>query len=104
VGDRDAELGFAGLAVQAGVKSALASLWYVSDLGTFTLMSKFYQHLRDTDITIKAEALRQGQLALLRREVDLSAMPSLPFGLGVSGVNMSHPYYWSGFMMVGSPW
>jgi len=36
-GNIDAELGFAGLSVQAGVKSALASLWYVSDAGTLAL-------------------------------------------------------------------
>ena len=34
VGDEDVKLGFAGLAVQAGAKSALASLWYVSDRWT----------------------------------------------------------------------
>jgi len=28
---KDAELGFAGLAIQSGVKSTLASFWYVSD-------------------------------------------------------------------------
>jgi predicted outer membrane repeat protein len=89
VGDREAELGFAGLAVQAGVKSAMASLWYVSDAGTLALMSGFYQGLSDPAITIKAEALRQAQLALLR---------------GDSAANFSHPYYWSSFMLVGSPW
>ncbi|MCZ0902150.1 CHAT domain-containing protein, partial [Microcoleus sp. HI-ES] len=34
LGDKEAELGFAGLALQSGAKSALASLWYVSDAGT----------------------------------------------------------------------
>ncbi|MFZ9739429.1 MAG: CHAT domain-containing protein, partial [Prochlorotrichaceae cyanobacterium] len=42
VGDINSELGFAGLAVQTGVKSALASLWYVSDAGTLALMSELY--------------------------------------------------------------
>ncbi|MEQ9549004.1 MAG: CHAT domain-containing protein [Coleofasciculus sp. G3-WIS-01] len=37
LGDEEAELGFTGLAVQAGVKSALGSLWYVSDRGTLGL-------------------------------------------------------------------
>jgi CHAT domain-containing protein len=39
LGDEQAELGFAGLAVQAGVKSAIASLWSVSDEGTLGLMT-----------------------------------------------------------------
>jgi CHAT domain-containing protein len=56
IGNEQAELGFAGLAVQAGVKSALASLWYVSDEGTLALMSEFYQQLRIAPI--KSEALR----------------------------------------------
>ncbi|MEG3861794.1 CHAT domain-containing protein, partial [Microcoleus sp. herbarium12] len=69
VGDEQAELGFAGLAVHAGVKSALASLWYVSDAGTLGLMTEFYQQLRTAPI--KAEALRLAQLAMLRGEVRL---------------------------------
>jgi CHAT domain-containing protein len=43
IGDKEAELGFAGLAVQAGVKSVLASLWSVSDEGTLGLMTEFYR-------------------------------------------------------------
>lgn len=69
LGNREAELGFAGFAVQAGVKSALGSLWTVSDEGTLGLMSSFYQQLKDAPI--KAEALRQAQLAMLRGNVYL---------------------------------
>jgi CHAT domain-containing protein len=56
LGDEQAEFGFGGLAVAAGVKSAVASLWYVSDEGTLGLMSEFYQQLKTAPI--KAEALR----------------------------------------------
>ncbi len=113
VGDEQAELGFAGLAVHAGVKSALASLWYVSDAGTLGLMTEFYQQLRTAPI--KAEALRQAQLAMLRGEVRLQdgylvrsgnnqALP-LPAELVARGDrNLSHPYYWAAFTMIGSPW
>lgn len=115
LGDVDAELGFAGLAVQAGVKSALASLWYVSDEGTLALMSGFYQHLRQPDVTIKAEALRRAQLAMLRKQVrvengklqglDELGSISLPPELAQqSSHNFSHPYYWAAFTMIGSPW
>ncbi|OCR00492.1 hypothetical protein BCD67_10885 [Oscillatoriales cyanobacterium USR001] len=113
VGDEDAELGFAGLAVQAGVKSALASLWYVSDAGTLGLMSEFYQQLRTAPI--KAEALRQAQLGMLKGRVRLQdgrlhnsgsdrGIP-LPAELLARGDrNLSHPYYWAAFTMIGSPW
>jgi CHAT domain-containing protein len=97
LGDEDAELGFAGFATQAGVKTALGSLWYVSDEGTLALMSNFYQELKISPI--KAEALRQAQLAMIKGEI------SLPEGFNTTFNNdFSHPYYWSGFTMVGNPW
>ena len=111
LGDESAELGFAGLAVQAGVKSALASLWHVSDEGTLALMTEFYTHLRSAPI--KAEALQQAQIAMIRGKVGIKdgrlrgavGDLSLPPELGQSPEKtLSHPYYWSGFTMVGSPW
>ncbi|MGB3507897.1 MAG: CHAT domain-containing protein, partial [Microcoleaceae cyanobacterium] len=112
VGDEEAELGFAGFAVQAGVKSALASLWYVSDTGTLALMTEFYRNLSNRQI--KAEALRQAQLAMLRGEVRLQDghlyrngsrnVPLPPELLGRGSRDLSHPYYWAAFTMIGSPW
>ncbi len=111
LGDREAELGFAGLAVQAGVKSALASLWLVSDDGTFGLMTEFYKQLQET--TTKSEALRLAQLAMLRGEVRLEGgnlvTPQGTFPLNeelkkLGDRSLSHPYFWSGFTMVGNPW
>ncbi|MEL7359391.1 MAG: CHAT domain-containing protein [Cyanobacteria bacterium J06560_6] len=81
----EAEMGFAGLAIASGVSSAMASLWSVSDLGTQALMDEFYTQLRA--VPTKAEALQQAQLSLLHSDNEFS-----------------HPYYWSGFTMVGSPW
>jgi CHAT domain-containing protein len=115
LGDLQVELGFAGLAVQAGVKSALASLWYVNDEGTLALMSEFYQHLRQPDVTIKAEALRRAQIAMLRGQVrlengqlqgldQLGSIPMPPELAARGNHDFSHPYYWAGFTMIGSPW
>ena len=115
VGDESVELGFAGLAVQAGVKSALASLWYVSDEGTLGLMSEFYQQLRQADVTTKAGALRRAQIAMLRGQIRLENGQlrglgglgdiALPPELGRRGNHdLSHPFYWAGFTMIGSPW
>ncbi|GAB4537799.1 MAG: hypothetical protein Tsb0014_26940 [Pleurocapsa sp.] len=109
LGNEKAELGFAGLAVQAGVKSALASLWYVSDLGTLALMSEFYDRLDDT--LIKAEALRQTQLGMLKgevlvsdRQVKLSNGESLalPSQFPSGKLQLSHPYFWSSFTLIGN--
>ncbi|HBB33646.1 MAG TPA: hypothetical protein DDZ80_25000 [Cyanobacteria bacterium UBA8803] len=115
LGNEQAELGFAGLAVQAGVKSALASLWKVNDEATLALMSGFYWQLNQPNVTIKAEALRQAQIAMLRGETylergQLQGIPNLgeiplPDELVSQGnKKLSHPYYWSGFTMIGSPW
>ncbi|MGB5714274.1 MAG: CHAT domain-containing protein, partial [Waterburya sp.] len=109
LGDEKAELGFAGLAVQAGVKSALASLWYVSDLGTLALMGEFYDQLSNT--LIKAEALRQTQLEMLQgnvkvadRQVKLSsgADLALPEDFPDGTLTLAHPYFWSSFTLIGN--
>ena len=113
VGDPQAELGFAGLAVAAGVKSAMASLWHVSDEGTLALMTEFYSHLSDSQI--KAEALRQAQIDMIRGEVSVEAgelrgsglrgsIPLPPELAHLENTNLSHPYYWSAFTTIGSPW
>ncbi|WP_426583644.1 CHAT domain-containing protein [Dapis sp. BLCC M229] len=111
VGDRDVEFGFAGLALQAGVQSALASLWYVNDIGTLALMSEFYEQLKTAPT--KAEAIRKTQIKMIQGDVFLMnerlkfsrGEISLPESLQVLGeTNFSHPFYWSGFTLVSSPW
>jgi CHAT domain-containing protein len=111
VGDEDAELGFAGLAVQAGVKSAVASLWYVSDEGTLGLMTEFYRQLKVAPI--KAQALRDAQLAMIKGQVRLSRghlhesgekLPLSPELAKLGDKSLEHPYYWAAFTMIGSPW
>lgn len=104
------ELGFAGLAVQAGVKSALASLWQVDDIATLALMSEFYAQLRKTPL--KSEALRKTQLAMLERKVriennQLFLSEGKPINLppnvaGVETITFSHPHYWAGFTLIGN--
>ncbi len=111
LGDEEAELGFTGLAVQAGVKSALGSLWYVSDEATLGLMTTFYSQLKE--VPIKAEALRQAQLAMIRGEVRIEkgqlvtpngTIPLPPQLADLPDRELTHPYYWSAFTLVGSPW
>ena len=112
LGDHAAEFGFAGLAVNVGVQTALASLWSISDEGTLGLMAEFYRALEQP--VTRSAALRQAQLAMLRGQVrvndgtvygaEMRTIGRLP-GLDVSGSwNFSHPAYWSGFTMIGNPW
>ena len=82
-GDRRATLGLAGLAVQAGAESTLASLWVINDEAASTFMAAFYQALTDqTKTTSRAKALQTAQLALL----DAGYVP----------------YYWAPFVLVGN--
>ncbi|VXD14937.1 conserved hypothetical protein [Planktothrix serta PCC 8927] len=85
-GDRRASLGLAGVAIQAGAETVVASLWKVSDRSTALLMRLFYQNLRKPNMT-KAEALHQAQLQLLKnREYQ----------------DFNYPYYWGAFILVGN--
>ena len=83
VGDNRAALGLAGMAVKAGARSTLATLWPVNDEITANLMGQFYKHLNNPKQN-KAEALRQSQLALLKNP------------------NYQHPLYWAPYILVGN--
>jgi CHAT domain-containing protein len=82
-GDKRAALGLAGLAVRSGARSTLATLWSVQDDSTAEFMVKFYQELTQTEGS-KAEAIRQAQLALLKKP------------------KYQHPFYWAPFILVGN--
>lgn len=83
VGDDEASMGLAGAAVQAGAKSAIASLWPVSDAGTAELMKVFYGRYREG--RSKSEALRDAQLALIGR-----------------GGDLANPNIWAAFTLLGA--
>jgi CHAT domain-containing protein len=82
IGDDRATLGMAGITVQAGVRSALASLWYVDDAFTEELVAKFYYNLRSQ--MSKAEALKEAQKALINQNKNI------------------HPAKWASFILIGN--
>ncbi len=82
VGDDRATLGIAGITVQAGVRSALASLWNVDDAFTQELVAKFYDNLRSQKS--KAEALQAAQKTLINQNKKI------------------HPARWAPFILVGN--
>jgi filamentous hemagglutinin family protein len=131
VGDPRSELGFSGAAAQSGISSVLGSLWETSQEGNLALIVEFYRQLRYAPI--KAEAVRQAQIQMINRqnngimydpEKQEVVLPALideegnqllnPLPIPVDGItdqitttanlDFSHPFYWAGFTMVGSPW
>lgn len=91
IGDDRATLGMAGITVQAGVRSALASLWYVDDAFTQELVAKFYDNLRSFRTApkgqspmSKAEALKEAQKALINQNKKI------------------HPAQWAPFILIGN--
>ena len=82
-GDSRAALGLAGMAVKAGARSTLATLWSVNDRATAELMGDFYHELSDEHLP-KAEAIRRAQLSLLNN----------PW--------YRHPFYWAPYVLLGN--
>ena len=81
VGDERAALGLAGVAIRAGARSAMGSLWTVSDEATAALVVGFYEALGTPRIS-KARALQRAQQNLL------------------ADARFGHPFYWAPFMVI----
>lgn len=79
-GDKRAALGLAGVAMRAGARSTLATLWSVDDRSTANLMSEFYRELNAG--VNKAEALQRAQLAVFAKQ--------------------KSPYLWAPYVLVGN--
>jgi filamentous hemagglutinin family protein len=126
LGDPNAELGFAGIAVQSRVKSVMASLWEVGHRTTLTLSVEFYYQLKTSRIakskysdfarpSIKAKALQKAQLAMIRRKVKMddekkyliTSFKSIesPYSPeSYEPLDFAHPGYWASVTIVGNPW
>ena len=63
-GDNRAVLGLAGIAVRAGARSTISTLWDARDIPNTELMIAFYENLKQPGMT-RAQALRQAQLSLI---------------------------------------
>ena len=83
LGDERAALGLAGIAVKAGVKSAIATLWFIDDKATSHTVKEFYQQLKRPNIT-RAKALQNAQKKM------------------ISSSRYKHPVYWAPFLLIGS--
>jgi len=80
-GDDRAALGLSGIAVKAGARSAVGSLWPVNDEAASVLVEHFYQGLHEPGLS-RAQALRRAQLAQLADR------------------RYRHPAYWAPFILI----
>ena len=89
-----------------GAGAAIASLWKVSDNGTSELMQALYKNLSQKNIS-SSEALRQAQITMIRS--DKKGNSSDRAGVRIVGTvpasqetQLSHPFYWSAFILIGN--
>lgn len=80
-GDDRAALGLAGIAIKAGARSALATLWFVNDEASSALVVEFYRQLKNPSMS-KAMALQQAQLKVLQNP------------------EYQHPIFWAPFLLL----
>lgn len=80
-GDDRAALGLAGVAVKAGARSALATLWFINDQASAELVVEFYRQIQNPSIS-RAIALQHAQLKML------------------SDPRYEHPALWSPFLLI----
>ena len=81
-GDDRSPLGLSGVVVQAGVKSAIGTLWPVADEAAKQFFSDFYQFYQQAGAT-KSSAMQQAQQKLM------------------TSSKQKHPAYWAPFILVG---
>ncbi len=93
VGDDRSTLGLAGVAVQVGVKSAIASLWNIQDDSTSELVKTFYTNYLNDGMSI-AQALQTAQMRMINAK-------KLPPSEGINP-KYDHPGYWAAMIVIGN--
>jgi CHAT domain-containing protein len=83
VGDNRAALGLAGVALKAGARSAIATLWQINDDATVLVIGNFYEQASNAHRS-KAQALQFAQTELIKSE------------------RFSHPTNWAPFLLIGN--
>ena len=87
IGAGEGVIGMSWAFFVAGCRTTIVSQWPVNSARTSQLMISFYQHLKSApspERITKAQALRRAALELMQKEL------------------YRHPFYWAGFVMIGS--
>jgi CHAT domain-containing protein len=102
---------FGVLAQRQGASAVISTLWSVADESTSALMTEFYRLWTKQPNMLKAEALRQAQIEMLRGTLEVKtgeAWRSLVHprldreSPGRGGPPYAHPFYWAPFFMLGN--
>ncbi|MBL1260714.1 MAG: CHAT domain-containing protein [Thiotrichaceae bacterium] len=80
-GDERAALGLSGMAIKAGARSVVGTLWKVDDIAASQLIRDFYRQLQDPQAS-RAVALQRAQRAML------------------NDIRFRHPGYWSAYLLI----
>ncbi len=80
-GDDRAALGLTGVAIKAGARGALGSLWTIQDEAAQIVIEEFYRQLKKAS-TSKVRALQAAQIEVIGRH------------------GFEHPWFWSPFLLV----
>jgi len=83
VGDERAAFGLAGIALKAGVRSTVASLWSVDDEAACIAFTEFFRQIKQPGIS-KAVAFQNVQKKLIGHD------------------KYNHPAYWAPFLLIGN--
>jgi CHAT domain-containing protein/Tfp pilus assembly protein PilF len=81
--DQRSTLFFNGFPIKTGANSLLLSLWTDRDIGTSEIVPEFYRQLIRTPYQSRAEALQAAQIETLGKP------------------RFNHPFFWSGFLLIG---
>jgi len=114
LGDEQSELGLVGLALRTGSRSALGTLWFVDDAVSAAFFVEFYRQLarglpKDEALRVTRLAFRQGAIRLQDDRIVDAQSRTLLAGLSPGdrlrlANGLSHPYFWAGITLSGSPW
>jgi CHAT domain-containing protein/Tfp pilus assembly protein PilF len=81
--DQRSTLFFSGFPMKTGVRSLLLSLWTDRDIGSSEIFPEFYRQLIRTPYKSRAEALQAAQVETMGKS------------------RFHHPFFWSGFILIG---
>ena len=82
-GNERSALGLAGMAIKSGVRTSVATLWFINDAATSIIMEEFYRQLKNGKCS-KVKALQRAKKKLIEEQ------------------KYQHPKYWAAFILIGN--